>query len=152
MRIAIRAGSFRCGDVHHDAAISRGHPLSRARLHLFCGLRMTAAAKVNSFLLQLSDRLSHVGAGWFDIPTSLDEIADYLELSTQTVECCLTLLEEQRAIASSGAKRICILDRGALAVVGDVCSSAGRPILPFISQQAQRRRSGPPDLDCLVAN
>jgi len=117
--------------------------ISRARLHLFSGLRMTATAKVNSFLIQMSDRLSHVGPGWFDLPTSLDEIADYLELSAQTVECYLTLLEQRRVIASSGARRIRILDRGALTVVGDVRSSVGRPILPFISQQAQRRRSVP---------
>jgi CRP/FNR family transcriptional regulator, nitrogen fixation regulation protein len=123
---------------------------SRARLHLFSGLRMTAAAKVNSFLLQMSDRLSHVGPGWFDLPTSLDEIADYLELSAQTVEYCLTLLEERRAIASSGAKRIRILDRGVLTVVGDVRSSAGRPVLPFISQQTQRR--GLSHLDRLVTS
>ena len=106
--------------------------ISRARLHLFSRLRMSAAAKVNSFLLQMSDRLSHVGPGWFELPTSLDEIADYLELPVRTIECCLTLLEERGAIASSGAKRIRILDRGALTVVGDVRYSPGRPIFSFI--------------------
>jgi hypothetical protein len=44
----------------------------------------------------------------------------------------LTLLEERGAIASSGAKRILILDRGALTVVGDVHSSSGRRIFSFI--------------------
>jgi CRP/FNR family transcriptional regulator, nitrogen fixation regulation protein len=106
--------------------------ISRARFHLFSRLRMNAAAKVNSFLVQMSDRLSHVGPGWFELPTSLDEIADYLELPIGTIECYLTLLEERGAIASSGAMRIRILDRGALTVVGDVRSSSGRPIFSFI--------------------
>src|SRR5271156_1579985 len=106
--------------------------ISRARLHLFSRLRMNAAARVNSFLLQMSDRLSHVGPGWFELPTSLDEIANYLELPIGTIESYLTLLEERRAIASSGAKRIRILDRGALTVVGDVRSSSGRRLFSFI--------------------
>src|SRR5271163_37653 len=106
--------------------------ISRARLHLFSRLRMNAAAKVNSFLLQMSDRLSHAGPGWFELPTSLHEIADYLELPIGTIECYLTLLEERGAIASSGAKRIRILDRGALTVAGDVRSSSRRSLFSFI--------------------
>lgn len=120
--------------------------IARARVHLFFGRRMTAAAKVNSFLLQMSDRLPYAGPGWFELPTSLDEIADYLELCAGTVEFYLTLLEERKAIARSGAKRIRILDRGALAVGEGIRSSAERPIWPLMSIGAEGRGGSPTHL------
>lgn len=101
---------------------------------------MNAAAKVNSFLLQMSDRLPHVGPGWFELPTSLDEIADYLELPTGTIECHLTLLEERGAIASSGAKRICILDRGASRSRAGIQSFARRMSVDPVADIIGRRQ------------
>jgi CRP/FNR family nitrogen fixation transcriptional regulator len=105
--------------------------ISRIRVHLFLGRRMTAAAKISSFLLDMADRLSRDDSGWFDLPLSLAEIADYLELSSGAASWFLMLLAGQRIIARAGDRRIRILDRGALADNEIVLGAAERSTWPL---------------------
>jgi CRP/FNR family nitrogen fixation transcriptional regulator len=113
------------GDLELDA-------ISRTRVHLFFGRRMTPAAKVSSFLLDMENRVSCDDAGWFELPISLAEIADYLVLSQGTVSWLLMLLAGQRIIARAGDRRLRILDRSALEDK-EIVLAAERPRWPIAS-------------------
>jgi CRP-like cAMP-binding protein len=114
--------------------------ISRTRLHFFLGRRMTAAAKVSSILIDLESRSRCEYSGWFELPISLAEIADYLDLSPATVNWFLALLAGRGIIARVGDRRIRILDRDALRDSEIVLTAAERSRwLPASEEPGVRR-------------
>jgi CRP/FNR family nitrogen fixation transcriptional regulator len=113
--------------------------ISRTRVHLFFGRRMTPAAKVSSFLLDMENRAPSDDSGWFELPISLLEIADYLELSPGTVSWFLMLLAGQRIIARAGDRRLRIHDRASLEDE-EIVLAAKRPTWPLRPLRSGQRR------------
>jgi Crp-like helix-turn-helix protein len=76
--------------------------------------RITALAKVGSFLLEMADRSSDESEKAVVLPMSRYDIADHLGLAVETVSRALTDLKHSRAITLLGAHRVKILDGRAL--------------------------------------
>ncbi len=79
--------------------------------------RMTAAERVATFLLDIFERRDAVRA--LDLPMSRNDIADYLGLTIETVCRVLSAFKREGAIAIPNPHRIELLDRAALAAIGD---------------------------------
>jgi CRP-like cAMP-binding protein len=88
--------------------------IARTRVHLFCRRRLSAAAKVSAFLIEMGDRMALSATGWFELPAPLDAVADYLDLSASTLKCCLFVLAQRGSIARAGGRCVRIDDRLAL--------------------------------------
>jgi CRP/FNR family nitrogen fixation transcriptional regulator len=83
--------------------------VAQMQVHLSLGpLMMTTAVRINSFLLDMSRRVSADDAFVFELSTA--EIANYPEITAEQLERHLTLLREQGAIAQLNARSVCILD------------------------------------------
>jgi CRP/FNR family transcriptional regulator, nitrogen fixation regulation protein len=89
--------------------------LAHAQTRLLLLGRMTAAERVASFLLELSERRDVRRV--LDVPMSRNDIADYLGLTIETVCRVLTALKRDGAIAIPTPHRIEICDRDALEAV-----------------------------------
>ncbi|MBK1839118.1 helix-turn-helix domain-containing protein [Azospirillum sp. YIM B02556] len=78
--------------------------------------RKTAAEKVATFLLRLSDRKGGKGdEHTIDLPMGRSDIADHLGLTTETVSRTLTKLKSTRLIRILVGGKLELLDRDALA-------------------------------------
>ncbi|MFX5249194.1 helix-turn-helix domain-containing protein, partial [Acinetobacter baumannii] len=75
--------------------------------------RKTAAEKVATFLLRLSNRKN--GDCTIDLPMGRSDIADHLGLTTETVSRTLTKLKSTRLIRILVGGKLELLDRDALA-------------------------------------
>jgi CRP/FNR family transcriptional regulator, nitrogen fixation regulation protein len=84
--------------------------ISRTRRHLSANRRMTTANRLVAFLIEMNRRVSFDDPHGFELPASLDRIADYLEITTPTIERHLTYLRELGAIARRGQRKFRILD------------------------------------------
>lgn len=76
--------------------------------------RMTAKAKIGSFLLSMAEWLSADPTDAVLLPISREDIADYLALSVETVSRSLTQLKRCGVIRLLGMRRIEIVDREAI--------------------------------------
>jgi CRP-like cAMP-binding protein len=76
--------------------------------------RMTAAEKVGSFLVEMSNRFAMDSPGPLTLPVSRYDIADYLGISAETVSRALSGLNHRGLIAFSGTRRLRIVNRHAL--------------------------------------
>lgn len=88
-----------------------------ARDHLVLLGRKTAAERIASFLLEMTERLPGSGDRVIDVPMSRVDMADYLGLTIETVCRGLAELRRQGTIAVDRPK-IVILDRQALGLAG----------------------------------
>jgi CRP-like cAMP-binding protein len=88
--------------------------VSRLQKQLLMLGRVTAAEKVGSFLLEISERLPNEHADRLVLPISRYDIADYLAISVETVSRSLTYLRQCGVIALTGARQVRIIDREAL--------------------------------------
>ncbi len=88
--------------------------ISRLEKQLLVLGRATAREKVSLFVLEMASRLSGNSCEKIVLPVSRYDIADYLAISVETVCRSLTDLKKQGAIALESARRIDIVDRGAL--------------------------------------
>lgn len=88
--------------------------ISRLEKQLLVLGRATAREKVSLFVLEMAARLSANPCERVVLPVSRYDIADYLAISVETVCRSLTDLKKQGAITLESARRIDIVDRGAL--------------------------------------
>ncbi len=91
--------------------------ISRTRAHLSSNRRTTATARLNAFLLEMNHRVSFDDPDGFELPLSINRIADYLEIAAPTIERYLTFLREFGAIARRGRRKFRILDFRLLGVL-----------------------------------
>ncbi len=89
--------------------------ITRGRLVLLG--RLTAAERIASFLLEMSERLNSPGKAVIELPMCRADMADYLCLTIETVSRGLTELRQLGAIAVERT-RIVIHDRRALCLAG----------------------------------
>jgi CRP/FNR family transcriptional regulator, nitrogen fixation regulation protein len=89
--------------------------ITRGRLVLLG--RLTAAERIASFLLEMSERLNCPGKAVIELPMCRADMADYLCLTIETVSRGLTELRQLGAIAVERT-RIVIHDRHALCLAG----------------------------------
>ncbi|HTZ77136.1 MAG TPA: helix-turn-helix domain-containing protein [Stellaceae bacterium] len=73
--------------------------------------RKTAAEKIASFLLMLSDRASHRDDEDISLPMTRTDIADYLGLTTETVSRTFTQLRKSGCIKVPDAGSVTVADR-----------------------------------------
>ena len=93
----------RDGNVAQELWALTARELQRAQKHVLLLVR-SAQERVASFLLEMADRTA--GEGAVVLPMSRRDIADYLGLTIETVSRALSALEDQAAIALSGARRV----------------------------------------------
>jgi CRP/FNR family transcriptional regulator, nitrogen fixation regulation protein len=118
---------FRCGAIEERADTDRvfSHKLRRyiadqvrvTRGRLILLGRLTAAERIASFLLEMSERLPCSGQAVIELPMCRTDMADYLCLTIETVSRGLTELRRHGAIAVERT-RIVIHDRHALRLAG----------------------------------
>lgn len=75
--------------------------------------RMTAAERIGSFLLEMTERLEGSTQSVVELPMNRADMADYLGLTIETVSRCLSDLKGRGVISVKGAK-IAIHNRRAL--------------------------------------
>jgi CRP/FNR family nitrogen fixation transcriptional regulator len=86
--------------------------LARSQEHSLLLGRGTAAQKIATFLLEMSEREERDDA--VDLPMSRQDIADYLGLTIETVSRTLSHLERDGVIGLPTARRVMLKDRRAL--------------------------------------
>jgi len=86
--------------------------LERTEEHLLLLGRKTAAERVGSFLLSLSQRCGSFKT--LDLPMSRSDIADHLGLTIETVSRTMSLFVRQGAIGLESARCVVLKDRDAL--------------------------------------
>jgi CRP/FNR family nitrogen fixation transcriptional regulator len=86
--------------------------LARSQEHSLLLGRGTAAQKIATFLLEMSEREERDDA--IDLPMSRQDIADYLGLTIETVSRTLSHLERDGVIGLPTARRVMLKDRKAL--------------------------------------
>jgi CRP-like cAMP-binding protein len=91
------------GSIARELWTLTARELQRAQKHVLLLVR-SAQERVASFLLEMADRTA--GTGSVVLPMSRRDIADYLGLTIETVSRALSALEDQSAIALSGARRV----------------------------------------------
>jgi CRP/FNR family transcriptional regulator, nitrogen fixation regulation protein len=106
-RLARAFREVACGRLHHAQAC------------LFRLGKMSALARVASFLLEMGERCRRGADGVVDVPVTRDDIADYLGLTSETVSRALTRLRRRGAIALRARQSIHLADRAALASAKD---------------------------------
>jgi CRP-like cAMP-binding protein len=91
--------------------------LAQAQMRMLLLGRMTAAERVASFLLELSERRD--ARRILDVPMSRNDIADYLGLTIETVCRVLSSFKRDGTIAIPNPHRIELRNHDALEAVGD---------------------------------
>ena len=91
--------------------------LANAQTRMLLLGRMTAAERVASFLLEISERRDARRA--IDLTMSRNDIADYLGLTIETVCRVLSMFKRDGMIAIPNPHRIEVRDRAMLEAVGD---------------------------------
>jgi CRP-like cAMP-binding protein len=101
-------------EVGNDLRKAAFAEISHLQAQLLILGRITARAKVGSFILQMAERLSGKDANCVTLPISRYDIGDFLALSPETVSRALTNLKCRGVIRLLGTRRIKIIDRDAL--------------------------------------
>ena len=93
--------------------------LADARQRLLLLGRKTAAERLATFLLQVSQRIGSQDGAWIELPMTRGDIADYLGLTLETVSRMFRLLREQRIILVPSLGEVRVLDRAALEILAN---------------------------------
>jgi CRP/FNR family nitrogen fixation transcriptional regulator len=88
--------------------------LSRTQTQILILGRITALAKVGSFILEMAARLSNGDSERVSLPVSRYDIADYLGVSVETVSRSLSVLTQRGVITILGTRTVNIVDRDVL--------------------------------------
>lgn len=110
-------------DLEHKLLQRTLDELDRARRWMLLLGRKTAAERVASLIIEMSERLSAPGKGpldIFDLPLSRQQMADVLGLTIETVSRQLTKLKGSGMITLPSARGIEIVDRERLKSLADV--------------------------------
>jgi CRP/FNR family transcriptional regulator, nitrogen fixation regulation protein len=91
--------------------------LAHAQTHMMLLGRMTAAERVASFLLDVSERRDATRV--LDLPMSRHDIADYLGLTVETVSRVMSAFKRDGTIGIPTPHRIELRDRAALGTIGE---------------------------------
>jgi CRP/FNR family nitrogen fixation transcriptional regulator len=91
--------------------MTAGH-LRHAEDHLLLLGRKTALERLAAFLIEMDQR--HGNCGFFELPMSRRDIADYLGLTLETVSRGFSELQKQRALELSGARHVVLRNRAIL--------------------------------------
>ena len=109
--------------LDQDSRLARGlcnlslRDLAHAQVRMMVLGRMTAAERVASFLLEMSER--HDGRRTLDLPMSRTDIADYLGLTIETVCRVLSAFKRDRVIDIPTPHRIELRCRDALEALAE---------------------------------
>lgn len=87
--------------------------LSSAYAHMVRLCHRSAHDRLARFLLSMADRIQS-DDGWFELPMSRCDIADYLGLAHETVSRAFTQLKKSGAIIEPTLNRIKLIDQAAL--------------------------------------
>jgi DNA-binding Lrp family transcriptional regulator len=93
-------------DVHlaYDLWLIALRQLEHRQAHLLLIGRCSAVERVAGFLREIEHRSGE--AGWFGLPMTRRDIADYLGLTIETVSRAVTQLEQEGALLRAGARRL----------------------------------------------
>lgn len=91
--------------------------LQQAEAHMILLGRRTALERVAAFIMEMDARTG--GTGSVELPMSRRDIADYLGLTLETVSRSMSQLQNGRAMALSGARRLMLDNRAMNAMVED---------------------------------
>ncbi|ACL59731.1 helix-turn-helix domain-containing protein [Methylobacterium nodulans] len=96
--------------AHHDVQLACElwsialRQLEHRQAHVLLLGRRSALERVAAFLAEIERRSGE--AGWFDLPMTRRDIADYLGLTIETVSRAVSQLEADGALLRAGARRI----------------------------------------------
>ncbi|WP_407526901.1 helix-turn-helix domain-containing protein [Methylobacterium oryzisoli] len=107
----------RDGHLAYTLWLAALRQLEHGQDHVLLLGRRSAVERVAAFLAQIERR--SVGSGWFVLPMTRRDIADYLGLTIETVSRAVTRLEAEGALLRAGAKRIRLCHAALRHVMGD---------------------------------
>ncbi len=104
-------------DAARELWIMTADHLRYAEDHLMLLGRKTALERLASFLLDMDARNGN--SGFFELPMSRRDIADYLGLTLETVSRGFSELQKQQLLELAGARHVALRDRSSLAAMNE---------------------------------
>jgi len=114
--------------------------LWRSQVRLLILGRVTANAKVSSFLIEMAERSFDARDQTVLLPMSRYDIADYLAISVETVSRALTVLDQCGAIRFADRHRLQILDSELLETGFDHPGAVNEPLIQRRLQQTREKK------------
>jgi CRP/FNR family nitrogen fixation transcriptional regulator len=116
-RRQIEALAQRNMDAARELWLMTASQLRHAEDHLLLLGRKTALERLAAFLIEMDSR--HGDVGFFELPMSRRDIADYLGLTLETVSRGFSELQKQRTLELNGARHVALRNRQLLAAMGE---------------------------------
>ena len=104
-------------DAAHEMWMMTADHLRCAEDHLMLLGRKTALERLASFLVDMD--MKHGNSGFFELPMSRRDIADYLGLTLETVSRGFSELQKQQLLELAGARHVVLRDRSSLVAMGE---------------------------------
>jgi CRP/FNR family nitrogen fixation transcriptional regulator len=104
-------------DAARELWLMTASHLRHAEDHLLLLGRKTALERLAAFLIEMDAR--HGNNGFFELPMSRRDIADYLGLTLETVSRGFSELQKQRTLELDGARQVALRNRPLLTAMGE---------------------------------